>query len=47
MLALRYIYVLTLVVWLGGMLTLGALVAPTIFQVLQTHELVDGRVARR
>ena len=44
MLALRYIYVLTLVVWLGGMLTLGALVAPTIFQVLQTHELVDGRV---
>jgi uncharacterized membrane protein len=43
MLALRYIYVLTLVVWLGGMLTLGALVAPTIFQVLQAHEPVAGR----
>ena len=43
MLALRYIYVLTLVVWLGGMFALGALVAPTIFQVLQAHEPVTGR----
>ena len=44
MLALRYIYVLMLVVWLGGMLTLGALVAPTIFQVLQAYDLAGGRV---
>jgi len=35
MLALRYVYVLALVVWLGGMLILGALVAPTTFEVLQ------------
>ncbi|MBI4887336.1 MAG: DUF4149 domain-containing protein [Acidobacteria bacterium] len=43
MLALRYVYVLALVVWLGGMLTLGALVAPTTFQVLQATEPVTGR----
>jgi hypothetical protein len=42
-LALRYVYVLTLVVWLGGMFALGALVAPTVFQVLQAHEPVTGR----
>jgi hypothetical protein len=35
MLALRYAYVLALVVWLGGMVVLGALVAPTTFQMLQ------------
>jgi uncharacterized membrane protein len=43
MLALRYVYILTLVVWLGGMVALGALVAPTTFQVLQAHEPVAGR----
>jgi uncharacterized membrane protein len=42
-LALRYVYILTLVIWLGGMFALGALVAPTTFQVLQTHEPVAGR----
>jgi len=42
-LALRYVYVLTLVIWLGGMVTLGAIVAPTIFQVLQANEPVGGR----
>ena len=41
MLALRYVYVLALVVWLGGMVILGALVAPTTFDVLQTR-LPDG-----
>ena len=35
MLALRYVYVLALVVWLGGMVMLGAVVAPTTFEVLQ------------
>ena len=35
MLALRYVYVLALVVWLGGMVILGALDAPTTFQVLE------------
>ena len=43
MLALRYIYVLALVVWLGGMLILGAIVAPTTFEVLQTSAGSQGR----
>ena len=43
MLALRYVYVLALVVWLGGMVLLGALVAPTTFEVLQANEPVAGR----
>jgi uncharacterized membrane protein len=43
MLALRYVYVLALVVWLGGMLILGAIVAPTVFQVLQQTPALDGR----
>ena len=43
MLALRYIYVLALVVWLGGMLILGALVAPTTFETLQASAGSQGR----
>ena len=43
MLALRYVYVLAMVVWLGGMVILGALVAPTTFQVLQSIEPSAGR----
>lgn len=43
MLALRYVYVLALVVWLGGMVVLGAIVAPATFQVLQANEPVSGR----
>lgn len=43
MLALRYVYVLALVVWLGGMVVLGAVVAPATFQVLQASDPVDGR----
>ena len=43
MLALRYVYVLALVVWLGGMVILGAVVAPTTFQVLQTSVPATGR----
>jgi uncharacterized membrane protein len=42
-LVLRYVYVLALVVWLGGMIVLGAVVAPTIFQVLQATEPATGR----
>ena len=44
MLALRYVYILALVVWLGGMIVLGAVVAPTTFQVLETREPIVGRV---
>ena len=43
MLALRYVYVFALVVWLGGMIVLGALVAPTTFQILQATEPTTGR----
>jgi len=43
MLALRYVYVLALVVWLGGMVILGALVAPTTFQVLEASAPATGR----
>lgn len=40
---LRYVYVLSLVVWLGGMIMLGGIVAPTIFQVLQASAPEAGR----
>jgi hypothetical protein len=43
MLALRYVYVIALVVWLGGMVVLGAIVAPATFQVLQASDPAAGR----
>lgn len=43
MILLRYLYVLALVVWLGGMIVLGAVVAPLAFQVLQAQEPATGR----
>ena len=43
MVALRYVYLLALVIWLGGMVILGALVAPTTFQILQSIEPSTGR----
>ena len=43
MVALRYAYVLALVIWLGGMVVLGALVAPTTFQILQAAAPDGGR----
>jgi uncharacterized membrane protein len=43
MLALRYVYVLALVMWLGGMIVLGTLVAPTTFQILQASVPATGR----
>jgi len=43
MLGLRYAYVLALVVWLGGMVLLGTVVAPTTFGVLQAQNPADGR----
>lgn len=44
MLVLRYAHLLALVVWLGGMVVLGAVVAPTAFQVLQAREPEAGRL---
>ena len=41
--ALRYVYILALVVWLGGMVVLGAVVAPATFQTLQASEPITGR----
>ena len=35
--ALRYLAVLTLVIWVGGILALGAVAAPSIFDVLATQ----------
>jgi len=43
MLALRYVYVLALWIWLGGMVVLGALIAPATFQVLQAIAPENGR----
>jgi hypothetical protein len=43
-LALRYVYVLALAVWLGGMAVLGAVVAPATFQILQSAEPTAGRL---
>lgn len=41
---LQYAYMLALVVWLGGMVVLGAVVAPSTFSVLQGHDPQAGRV---
>lgn len=45
MLPLRYLYILSLVVWLGGMLVAGLVVAPTVFGVLSAQDPESGRVA--
>ena len=44
MIFLRYLYVLALVVWLGGMVVAGGVAAPSIFAVLQEWNPVEGRV---
>jgi uncharacterized membrane protein len=41
---LRYVHVLALVVWLGGLIALGAVAAPAAFDVLQTRQGDQGRV---
>jgi len=41
--AVRYVYITALVVWLGGMVVLGAVVAPATFQVLQASDPAAGR----
>jgi uncharacterized membrane protein len=43
MLALRYVYILALVVWLGGMAVLSAIIAPATFQVLEAAAPDTGR----
>lgn len=43
MVILRYAYLLAMAVWLGGMVSVGAVVAPSLFQTLQTVAPVEGR----
>lgn len=43
MFALRYAYLLALVVWLGGLLAIGGLAAPAIFASLTTAHGMAGR----
>ena len=43
MIALRYVYVLALVVWLGGTLTIGGVVAPAAFAALEAQDPAAGR----
>jgi hypothetical protein len=42
--AVRYLYVLALALWLGGMALAGFVVAPTVFSVLQAWNASTGRV---
>jgi hypothetical protein len=42
MFALRYAAVLALVVWMGGLLALGAIAAPAIFAVVAQHNMPGG-----
>jgi hypothetical protein len=44
MLALRYAALLALSVWVGGLLVLGGIAAPSIFDVLAGRQIADGRV---
>lgn len=44
MVVLRYLYVLALAVWLGGMTVAGLVAAPAIFAVLEAWNPVEGRV---
>ena len=41
---LRYLYVVALVLWVGGLVVAGALVAPSVFSVLEAWNESQGRV---
>jgi len=44
MLALRYAGLVALTVWVGGLIVLGAIAAPSIFDVLAARHVVDDRI---
>ena len=44
MFALRFAALLALTVWVGGLLALGAVAAPAIFDVVAAQQLADGRL---
>lgn len=46
MVLLRFFMLLSLVLWIGGIVFFGAVLAPTVFSVLPTHELAGRVVAR-
>lgn len=43
---LRFIMLLSLVIWIGGIIFFAAVVAPTVFTVLPTHDLAGKVVSR-
>jgi uncharacterized membrane protein len=44
MLLLRYVALLALVVWVGGLVALGAIAAPATFDVMALRQVTDGRL---
>jgi Domain of unknown function (DUF4149) len=44
MLVLRFATVLAIAVWIGGLLALGAIAAPAIFEVVSLRQVLDGRL---
>ena len=44
MLLLRYVALLALVVWVGGLIALGAIAAPATFDVMAARHVADGRL---
>ncbi len=44
MFLLRYLYILSLSIWLGGMAVAGLIVAPSLFGALEAWNPVEGRV---
>jgi uncharacterized membrane protein len=44
MLLLRYVALLALVVWVGGLVALGAIAAPATFEVIALRQVADGRL---
>jgi hypothetical protein len=44
MLALRYVCLLALTLWVGGLFVLGGIAAPAIFDVLAARQVADGRL---
>jgi uncharacterized membrane protein len=44
MFLLRYVALLALVVWVGGLVALGAIAAPATFEVMATRQIADGRL---
>jgi uncharacterized membrane protein len=44
MFLLRYVALLALVVWVGGLVALGAIAAPAMFEVMAARQIADGRL---